>query len=262
MAILERYHRNGKETSYFLRYASNITSQCGEDGIIAHLFSLLPKPSSNRLSSHRYLVDVGAWDGKHWSNSYNLLYNQDDWDGLLMEAHPERFQELQRLYERKNSQQNIRCVQSLIGFDGDTSLKSLLLAHDVPLDFDFLTIDVDGNDYHIWRSIMLSTNTSVSLSNQDCYKPSVVCIEFNPSIPNDVIFVQEPNMRIHQGSSLRALVNLGQSMGYNLVATTTFNAIFVKAELMPLMPIWDYSIENIHIANMTTSMFQTYDGGK
>jgi hypothetical protein len=274
MAFLERYLTDGKESSYFLRYASNVTSQCGEDGIIAHIFSLLPKPSTR---SHRYLVDIGAWDGKHLSNSYNLLYNQHDWDGLLFEAHPERVQELKRLYSSKQAehadtmQQSIRCAQCLVGFEGDNSLETLLAVHDVPYDFDFLSIDVDGNDYHIWRSIADETSVSLSSSSSDFsssvsrnkqYRPSVVCIEFNPTIPNDIIFIQEADLRIHQGSSLRALVNLGQSMSYSLIVTTTFNAIFLKNELMSFVPSWDYSIENLHYANMSTSMFQTYDGGR
>jgi hypothetical protein len=36
--------------------------------------------------------------------------------------------------------------------------------------FDFLSIDIDGNDYHAWHAIKN-------------YQPKILMIEFNPTIP-------------------------------------------------------------------------------
>lgn len=52
------------------------------------------------------------------------------------------------------------------------------------------------------------------------YYPKVVVIEHNPTIPNNIIYIQEKDVSIQRGSSLRALVELGKSKGYELVATT------------------------------------------
>lgn len=45
MSQLERHIRDCRKSSYFLRFASDVTSQCGEDGIIEELFKYLPKVS-------------------------------------------------------------------------------------------------------------------------------------------------------------------------------------------------------------------------
>ena len=62
----------------------------------------------------------------------------------------------------------------MVSIEGKSSLKSLLQRHEIPFDFDFLSIDIDGADYHIWKSLGKE------------YRPLVVCIEFNPTIPNDI----------------------------------------------------------------------------
>ena len=43
-------------------------------------------------------------------------------------------------------------------------------------------------------------------------------VEFNPTIPADVEFVQPRDIKINQGSSLLSLTKLGQEKGYELVA--------------------------------------------
>ena len=60
------------------------------------------------------------------------------------------------------------------------------------------------------------------------YRPKLICIEYNPSIPNVVHFVQEPDPRIKHGSSARAIVDQGKLMGYSLVAATYCNLLLVE----------------------------------
>ena len=52
------------------------------------------------------------------------------------------------------------------------------------------------------------------------FRPQVVCIEFNPTIPNRVSFIQDADMRIYQGSSLLALTDLALKKGYTLIGNT------------------------------------------
>ena len=54
--------------SPLLQYRNNVTSQFGEDGIIAHVLDVI-RPT------HNYCIEFGAWDGKYLSNCYNLLTN-------------------------------------------------------------------------------------------------------------------------------------------------------------------------------------------
>ena len=60
-----------------IAHARDATSQNGEDGVIARLFALLPAPGGRR----RVCVAVGAWDGRHLSNTYSLLVPGGAGDG-------------------------------------------------------------------------------------------------------------------------------------------------------------------------------------
>ena len=64
------------------RYAYDVTSQGGEDGIIEHLVSHLPGIPER-------CCEFGAWDGKHLSNVYTLWHDQG-WTGVLIEADGQR----------------------------------------------------------------------------------------------------------------------------------------------------------------------------
>ena len=51
-------------------------------------------------------------------------------------------------------------------------------------------------------------------------------------------------------------------MGYTLVCTTIYNAIFVRNDLLSQLPVCLHhlSIDELHEQSMVTEMFQTYDG--
>jgi hypothetical protein len=61
------------------------------------------------------------------------------------------------------------------------------------------------------------------------YRPKVVCIEFNPTIPTEVDFVQERDPTTSQGCSLKALYRLAKERGYQAVCVLPWNAVFVDA---------------------------------
>ena len=149
-----------------LKYARDYTSQNGEDGVIARLFDLIPATNitdsqrqQQQQQQKRYCVDVGAWDGKHLSNTYSLLIppgqhledekndNRDDiivgnWKGVLIEADPQKFQELQTL-QRPHG--NICVNQAVVTVPPDSphQLHTILQEHapECPYDFDFLCVD-------------------------------------------------------------------------------------------------------------------------
>lgn len=212
-------------------------SQNGEDGILEKIFEVLEVKKG-------WCVEFGAWDGKKYSNTYHLITKQC-WSGVLIEADSERYNQLLKNYDGRS---DVHCVQQFVGFDPDNCLDSILKKHPIPFNFDLLSIDIDGNDWHVWESLLN-------------YQPKVVIIEYNPTIPNQVSFVQPRDMSIHQGSSLLALVNLGLQKGYKLVATTETNAIFVKDSFFALFNILDNSLEKLRIEDSKISyLFQLYDG--
>lgn len=156
--------------------------------------------------SRPYCVDIGAWDGKHLSNTFHLVHDLH-WSGLLVEANSERCQDMLDLYADRD---DVTCLDCLVDIAGPDSLLNLLKKHNVPIELEFLSIDVDGADYHLLASLLNSGNiASGSTGNSQrennnnitCYRPKVICIEFNPTIPNHVYYVQAPDISIQEGSS-------------------------------------------------------------
>jgi len=136
----------------------------------------------------------------------------------------------------------------MVKTSGDCALDKLLLAAGAPKDLDLLCIDVDGLDWHIWNSLTE-------------FSPRLVVVEFNPSVPNDIIFIQDDDPAVNQGSSLLALIELGKKKGYELVATTEWNGFFVPTDLFPVFDIEDNDIDAMHDpAHFESRLFQCYDG--
>jgi isopenicillin N synthase-like dioxygenase len=244
-----------------IKYASNNTSQNGEDGVIRRLFELLP------FSKKRCCVDVGAWDGVHLSNTYSLLvdennqHTQSEWSGVLIEADQLRFKELKKLHDGLG---NISvCAEVSCDPSSSQSLLSILKrdAPDLPHNFDFLSLDVDGMDYWVMANIL---GLSAPEGSTDSYRPNVICVEFNPTMPTDLVYVQPRSDSIRHGSSLSAFVELATASGYTLVETTLFNVFFVRFELYEQFlkdEVPDTSIEALQSPlSMGTQLYQLYDG--
>ena len=187
----------------FKIYKKNIFSQFGEDGIIEEIFKRLSDVSDKRC------CEFGAWDGKFSSNTCNLITNHN-YEAILIEADKKRFNELNINFPDKK----IIKINKFVNFSGENSLDNILENNSFYKDFDFLSIDIDGCDYWILESLSKFT-------------PKIICIEFNPSIPNKVEFIQEKNMKINQGSSAKSIIDLGLKKNYFPIASTDVNLFFV-----------------------------------
>lgn len=228
--------RTKPESCWLLKHAKKEYSQNGEDGILEKLWEVIG-------AENKWCVEFGAWDGVHLSNTCHFI-RQHGWSGVLIEGNEAKFAEIKQNFPGRD---DVHPVCTTIGFiPGKNTIDDALAPLPIPKDFDFISIDIDGNDYHIWKSI-------------ETYRPRVVCIEFNPAVPNDVVFIQDRNMKIHQGASLAALIELGKEKGYELAAVTNCNGIFVLAELFPKLGIADNSIDAMR-KNVTGRIFGTYDG--
>lgn len=75
-------------------HREDVYSQEGEDGIIDELTSQLSISGGN-------FCEFGAWDGKHLSNCYTLL-EQENWSGVMIEADEEKFSSLSELSQEYN----------------------------------------------------------------------------------------------------------------------------------------------------------------
>jgi len=214
-------------------------SQYGEDGIVEEILKRL----KNHTDLDGWCSEFGAWDGVHYSNTCNLIRNQS-YKAVLIEGN-----KLKASLLSKNFPSNdVFKICRHVSFDGDDSLDSIYSETPIPYNFDFLSIDVDGVDYHIFE-------------NLNKYKPKTICIEFNPAIPNSVDYVQPKDMRIKHGNSAKALIRLAHQKGYVLAATTHCNLIFVDKDLSSLVienePTLDFINPN---GRSETIIFSGYDG--
>jgi hypothetical protein len=229
------------DDTYLLSYRKNVYSQSGEDGVLAKIFSMLPK------EKNRWTVEFGGWDGKFSSNTCNFIENSH-WNGIFIEPDAERFKEL---VKNHGSNPNVHCIKKFITLKGENRIDRILQkVQNLPKNFDLLSVDVDSCDYQIWKSMNL-------------YQPKVVIIEFNPSIPLDFDYIQPDDFSIHNESNLGVLVKLGKNKGYELVSCVENNAIFVRKEYFHLFKINDNSPEILFApfkSRYQTQLWQGYDG--
>ncbi|HYQ71321.1 MAG TPA: hypothetical protein VET88_05270 [Gammaproteobacteria bacterium] len=226
-----------RSSTWLLEYQSDIYTQSGEDGIIEKILETLPDRDN-------WCVEFGALDGKYLSNTRNLIEHKG-FSAVLIEGSKKHFNNLQKAYSHNPE---VITLNKYVGFSETDNLDKILSGTEIPTDYDFLSIDIDGNDYHVWMAASK-------------YKPKVVCIEFNPTIPSEVRYIQNADPSVSQGSSLLSLVELGKEKGYELVSVIGVNALFVRSVYYPLFRIGDNSpgtlrtnLENI------TYIFSGYDG--
>ena len=234
---LRRVDRTKPKSAFIRNFASNVTSQFGEDGMIAKVFELLG-------TKNKWCVEFGAWDGKYLSNTWNLLENEG-WSGVLIESNELRAERLVAAYRSKSHRVCVK--RAMVGWEGDSALDEILDSTGAPRNFDLLSIDIDGNDWHVWKAL-------------ERFRPRLVIIEFNQSATNELYFVQDPDQSLNQGSSLLAFVELAKSKRYELIATTLVNAFFVVAEEYGRLGIEDNSIDALHACTYDTQICHGYDG--
>ena len=173
----------------------------GEDKLLVRIFRKID-------TTNRVAVEFGAADGVRKSNT--AYFRDRGWTVRLFDVAPLAPDVIQA----DITAENVNAVFASVG---------------LPQSFDLLSIDIDGNDLWVWQALT--------------YQPRVVVIEHNPcwsprvsrTVPYD------PERRWDRtnfyGASALALTRLGRRKGYDLVARTRANLIFVRAGLLePMRP--------------------------
>jgi len=208
-------------------FARSVTSQNGEDGIISYLL--------DRLGiSDGWCCEFGAWDGIHFSNVCRL-WRDMDFNAVLIESDGGKFGALKNNVTQHKSVLPIHANVSSNQNSLD-SLDGILSRTFIPFNFDVLSIDIDGNDYEVWKSFME-------------YKPKIVIIEVNSNHMPDVEIInvlQDLRGDTWRCTSLKPMVALANEKGYELVAHISCNAIFVDRSLYHLVGLESNCIEDIY----------------
>ena len=197
-------------------YEASLFSQNGEDGIIRYIFSQIGFDS-------RYFVEFGF--GAHQCNSLRLILHEN-FKGLMMDGSEEQC----RIFNLTCKAKGISDVHAANAFIDRDNLEHLIRSNNVPAEIDFLSIDVDGNDYWFWKCLQ-------------CINPRVICIEYNSGIGSKYSWTIPYNKEFERfsahpsgffaGASIKALESLGEKKGYRLVGcdTTGTNAFFLRNDL-------------------------------
>ena len=196
----------------------NVHSQNGEDGVIQKLFEVLGIEGG-------YVAELGASNGVTLSNTYNIYKNNEKFIPILMEGDPERIISLE---SNLNHILHKYVVEEYID-EEENRLDNIFDSLDIPdlqKNFQFLSIDIDGNDYNIWKQLTK-------------YRPKIIVIEADSYAPPHIV-TGTPEM----GFSAGALVLLGRQKGYEAVLHCG-NVFFVIRELFDRLGIKDNSLQNI-----------------
>lgn len=195
-------------------FGYKVYSQNDEDGIINEIFQRIG-------TTNKEFIEFGVQNGLE-SNCHFLLHK--GWKGLWIEGNKAYCKEINFRFKPVIDGQSLKVINAFITKE---NINNLIEENAFSLSPDLLSIDIDGNDWHIWDSII-------------CCKPRVVCVEFNGKFPPDVEWIQPYNpdhiwdKSDWQGASLRSMTMLGEQKGYKLVATNLngVNAFFIKKELI------------------------------
>ena len=193
---------SGGTLNYLPRYdwlnntGQNINTQFGEDGLLSAVMQRIG-------ITCRQCFEIGAADGRFYSNT--LQWRKDGWYAVLMESDPAAYEKLESEFGSESE-----CI-----FGSVFDLDAVLSTTQIDKRPDFGVIDIDGQDYWLWHDMVI-------------YRPRVMLVEIavretKAAIPD----------RLGPGQAgLDAIQALGYSKGYELVATTHCNALFVDRECL------------------------------
>jgi hypothetical protein len=190
-----------------------VFSQWGDDGIIDWLVSRLGDIPET-------FIEFGVENYRESNTRFLLQFR--NWKGLVFDGSKEHIKDLQKQdvswkYDLVSASKFIDAenINNLIreqGFEGGVGL---------------LSIDIDGNDYWVWKAIQV-------------IEPVLVIVEYNAllgdvyplSIPyrNDFVRSKFHYSNVYYGTSINALRFLSEQKGYTFLGTNSngVNAYFVR----------------------------------
>ena len=189
--LRERYGAESKSDLNSKEF--KIYSQNGEDGVLLYIFSKIG-------IKNKKLVEIGIEEGKE-CNSANLIINFG-WNGLLIDGDQRGIISAKYYYKHVKgiSDSRLKIVNKFVTKE---NVNNIFKENGIEGEIDMLSIDIDGNDYWVWKSIH-----------------------------NINRFVKHESAWYH-GASLKAITKLANQKGYILVGceSTGCNAFFVRKDL-------------------------------
>lgn len=203
-----------------------ICSQCGQDGVLQAIFSHIGFRDGVGLEAEHgkppFFVEFGARKPDMLNSA--VLRRFCSWDGVLLDSQPGE--------TPHGGCPGCPGIAELVRTEFVTAenVVELFKKHDVPHDFDLLTVDTDYNDYWILKAI-LSDGT---------FHPRAIAVDFNPDIPLNEAKVVEYEAKaewdgtVYTVASLLAYSLLARAHGYIFAYALEMgaHAFFIRKDLL------------------------------
>jgi len=193
-----------------------VYSQCDEDGIIQAIFNKIPIPPDGGT-----FVEIGCGDGLQ-NNTHSLLLS--GWRGAWIDGSLSNINFIKE--HLPNDNKTLIVKHQFVTRQNISNLVSHLMADLQTIKLDFLSLDIDGNDYYVLDALLTHI------------KPRVICAEYNAKFPYPMRVKMEYDEGYvwkggdYFGASLASLAEPLDRHGYTLVTCSLsgVNAFFVNKE--------------------------------
>jgi hypothetical protein len=194
-----------------------VYSQSDEDGILAEIF--------RRIGIRRKtFVEFGCETGLENNTRYLL---EQGWRGLWIEGYPDYIPAVRANFEKQIASGQLNFIGSYVNKD---NINGLISEGGFSGEIDFLSVDIDSNDYHVFDAITVVNPRVVCLEHNQTYAPGEEWImPYNPSYRWD-----SKAGVIDYGASISSFVSLAERKGYRLVGCGLYsaNGFYVRADLV------------------------------
>lgn len=200
-------------------YELSVFSQNGEDGILDYIFEVIG-------TTNKKFVEIGFG---HTENNSLYMIARRKFNGLLIDGGKWNVSAFNN-FNKKNLKSKNVAIQRWIDRENINEIISSYIHEN---EIDYLSIDIDGNDYWFWEKI-------------ECINPRLVIMEYNASfglnsitVPyNDKFnvsdFAHPPKFSCwYHGASLTALTKLALKKDYILlgVESNGINSFFLRKDI-------------------------------
>lgn len=207
----------------FLDTGFRVFSENDEDGLILYIFSLIG-------TTNKQCLDV-AYAGPQGANTTNLLCNWG-WNGLLIESSAQGV-EISKRFFAQHKDTYIYPPTVIQAWVTAENINELCEINGLTGEIDFLSLDMDGVDYWILKSLHRVEPRVLVVEYQDIWGPDrAVTVPYKPDFVAPRSSTPSVGAPIdYCGASLLAFVKLGKEKGYRLVGINKYgyNAFFIKA---------------------------------
>ncbi len=199
-----------------------VFSQYGDDGIIQYLVNKLNIQTDT-------FIEFGVETYEEATTRFLLVNN--NWSGLVIDGSADNIRRIRETSLFQNHQ-----LTALHAFVTAENINGLIQSAGITGEIGLLHVDIDGNDYWVWKAITV-------------VNPVIVIMEYNAVFGGErsITVPYQPDFyrtrahysNLYFGASLPALCQLADEKGYKFIGCTSNgnNAYFVRADHAAGLPV-------------------------